>query len=131
MRTGSADVRKRSHDIAVREMHEAIAAQNQVSRRKRVLQQVPLNEPPPCVAVGLLVLTDQFVDHVRADVVDAQVDEAHPVKVAARHIEQRPALQLLHTMEAGGEPSRSARGPTRVPTATPFPAQSDGGISVL
>ena len=77
-------------------VHEAVAAEDHINRKQRIVHEIDLPKPHPVTGVLCLITLDQFTDQITADIVDAgQVGVLHPVKVAAREIEQRRRAQLL------------------------------------
>jgi len=78
-------------------MHKTVATQNDVDRGQRLGYQVKFNKAAPRVTEPCLIVRDQGIDNISANVVTrTELDRLHPIEVAARDVEQRRGPQALN-----------------------------------
>jgi hypothetical protein len=81
--------------MRVRQVNEAIAAQNQVCSWQPVVDEIDLDKPPTLPTIETPVSRNQVGNDIAAGVLNIeQLDIAHPEKIAAWDIEEGSALQF-------------------------------------
>src|ERR1700733_14191697 len=75
-------------------MHQKIAAEDDIGSGERVLDGVEQAERPPRPGIFLLIRFDQLGNDIGSKVIDWQVQQSHPVEVAAGHVEHRPDAEI-------------------------------------
>ena len=94
-RSARANVSYGSQAVGKRQMHDAVAAEDEVNLGKLIGDEIELAKLDTFAAVFRLALSDELGDDVAAGVIDGvAVYPLHPVEIAARSIEHRADTEL-------------------------------------
>src|SRR5262249_49079624 len=109
-RPTALEVAQGRKDFRMAEVHEAVAAEYQVDARQPVADHVAQKKTVPPRAELRAITCNQRGDDVDADVtLDAEIEMAQPIEIAARRVKQRARLDAAHERLKIGAEQRSAR----------------------
>src|SRR5262245_15132668 len=136
--SGSAalEIPQRCRNVQKRKVHEAIAAQDEVTSGERIATDIRVEKTCVWRAVFSLICVDQVRYHVDADIgVEPHIDRVLPVEITAAGVKQRPDAKLIQ--ERGqiaakrGSSLKPGAGTRRRFTVTPKPLPVDVAKYVL